>query len=218
MATGRSAPAYRSTLPELGLVCLGAARIVSWSPRGPAGLRRARGTSVGPPCRWLGSGRRSGGSAGTSGDGAGARGRATTARCVGASDPQDITDVLGGELLNLPQDKHQRLPERCRIKAAGMPFGEAGVFSVTPQAIIAFHGQPMGVSRGYAQRVQPGLKLSTLWRDYPPSGRHAGFRVGGRWCLGVEIRNREQQLVITGWDVLSKVSHPADDRIDALFR
>ena len=36
---------------------------------------------------------------------------------VGAADPQDMTDVLGGQLLDLPQDKRQRLPEGCRIKA-----------------------------------------------------------------------------------------------------
>ena len=63
-----------------------------------------------------------------------------------------------------------------------------------------------------------GLKLSTRWHDYFSYGRHAAFRVGGRWCLGVEIRNREQQLVIMDWDVLSKVSHPAYDRINAFFR
>ena len=28
-----------------------------------------------------------------------------------------MTDVLGGELLDLPQDKRQRLPKRCRLKA-----------------------------------------------------------------------------------------------------
>ena len=37
---------------------------------------------------------------------------------VGAGNPEDMTDVLGGKLLDLPQDKRQRLPERCRIKAA----------------------------------------------------------------------------------------------------
>ena len=31
---------------------------------------------------------------------------------VGASDPQYITDVLGGEPLDLSQDERQRLPER----------------------------------------------------------------------------------------------------------
>ena len=36
---------------------------------------------------------------------------------VGAGNPQDIADVLGGELLDLRQDKRQRLPERCRIEA-----------------------------------------------------------------------------------------------------
>ncbi len=36
---------------------------------------------------------------------------------VGAGDPQDMTDVLSGELLDFPQDKRQRLPGRCGIKA-----------------------------------------------------------------------------------------------------
>ena len=36
---------------------------------------------------------------------------------VSAGKPQDIPDVLGGELNDLPQDTRQRLPEECRIKA-----------------------------------------------------------------------------------------------------
>ena len=36
---------------------------------------------------------------------------------VGAGNPQDITDIIGGDLLDLPQDKRQRLPDRCRLKA-----------------------------------------------------------------------------------------------------
>ena len=36
---------------------------------------------------------------------------------VGAGNPQDMTDVLGGELFDVPQDKRQRLPERRRVKA-----------------------------------------------------------------------------------------------------